>query len=116
MKAFFGEPVVRLFLRALVAGGVAFASKFLVFDPSGAHISYQSAALTSALVGGLLAFSEVFTPLNSIVGVLKPPIVAPAKPPAVTVAAVVSGEEVAKSIGKPGGAGGTVARRKPPAK
>lgn len=66
--AFFKEPVVRLFLRALVAAGVAFATKFLVVDPSGGHISYQSSALTAALVGGLLAFCETFTPLNQLVG------------------------------------------------
>lgn len=66
--AFFKEPVVRLFLRALVAAGVAFATKFLVVDPSGGHISYQSSALTAALVGGILAFCETFTPLNQLVG------------------------------------------------
>lgn len=66
--SFFDKPEVRLFLRALIAAGMAFATKFLVIDPSGGHISYQSSALNAALVGGLLAFAETFTPLNQLVG------------------------------------------------
>lgn len=88
MRSFFAEPVVRLFLRALLAAAAAFATKFLVIDASGGHVSYQSSALTAALVGALLAFAEVFTPLNNIVGVLKltsrqvNPPAAPIEPPA----------------------------------
>lgn len=86
MRAFFAEPVVRLFLRALLAAGVAFAMKFV--DVSG-HITYSSAALHAAIVGAGLAFAEVFTPLNSLVGLFKgdlanvvPAPPAPIEPPA----------------------------------
>lgn len=65
MRRFFQEPVVRLFLRALLAGAVAFAMKFV--DSSG-HVTYSAAALHAAIVGGGLAFAEVFTPLNKLVG------------------------------------------------
>ena len=56
------------FFRALLAAGLAFASKYV--DKSG-QISYSAASLRAALVGGGLAFSEVFTPLNGLAGVFK---------------------------------------------
>lgn len=71
MKAFFAEPVVRLFLRASLVAGVTFGSKFVVFGPTGVHVTYTSAIVAAALSSAVLAFSEVFTPLNNIVGVFK---------------------------------------------
>jgi hypothetical protein len=68
MQRFFAEPVVRLFLRALLAAGIAFATKYV--DKSG-NIANNQAALSAALVGAGLAFAEVFTPLNQLVGVFK---------------------------------------------
>lgn len=69
--ALFEQPEVRLFLRALVAAGIAFAAKFAVVQPAGGHVAYGSQALTAALVGGGLAFAETFTPLNNLVGLFK---------------------------------------------
>jgi hypothetical protein len=84
VKAFFGEPVVRLFLRALLVACVTFATKFFVFDPTGNHVTYQMAALGAAATSAALAFAETFTPLNGLVGILKiafPPVkAAPAEP------------------------------------
>jgi hypothetical protein len=68
MKKFFAEPIVRLFLRALLVGVVAFASKWV--DPSG-HVSYSAAALRGSLTFGVLQFAEIFTPLNNLVGIFK---------------------------------------------
>jgi hypothetical protein len=68
VSKFFSEPTVRLFLRALLVAGVTFATKFV--DTSG-HVTYSAAAVHAALVGAGLAFAEVFTPLNSLVGVFK---------------------------------------------
>lgn len=67
-KALFHNPEVRLALRALLAGGVAFAAKYAVIDPSGGHISFTGASLTAALLAGGIAFAEMFTPLNQLVG------------------------------------------------
>ena len=57
------NPTVRLALRALLAGLTA------------AGASYQSSGTTIAwhgiLVAGALAFAEVFTPLNALVGAFK---------------------------------------------
>lgn len=77
MQKFFSEPEVRLFLRALLVAAVTFASKFVVIDPSGIHVSYQAAFLGAALSGAVLAFAEIFTPLNNLVGVFK--LAAPSK-------------------------------------
>jgi hypothetical protein len=65
----FADPVVRLALRALLAGGVAFSTKFFVF--TNGHVNTQSAALASACVAGGLALAETFTPLNNLVGLFK---------------------------------------------
>lgn len=60
----FKNPTVRLALRALVAG---VAAALVIVQHSG----YSKAAWQGAIVAGVLAFAEVFTPLNSIVGVFK---------------------------------------------
>ena len=65
MKDLLANPWVRLAGRALVAGIAA----GLVFYRSQAG---GSAAWHGAVVAGVLAFCEVFTPLNSLVGVFKP--------------------------------------------
>jgi hypothetical protein len=84
MQRFFAEPVVRLFLRALLVAGVAFSSKFFLIDPTGQHITYQTAALGAAAISAALAFAETFTPLNGLVGLFKQldsaAIAAPAAP------------------------------------
>lgn len=79
MSKFFAEPTVRLFLRALLVAAVTFATKFV--DSSG-HVTYSAAALHAALVGAGLAFAEIFTPLNSLVGVFRGGTAEPAAQPA----------------------------------
>lgn len=69
---FFAEPTVRLFLRALLVAGVVFSSKFFLLNPSGQHVTYTTAGLGAAIAGAVLAFGEVFTPLNALVGHAKP--------------------------------------------
>lgn len=73
---FFAEPVVRLFLRALLVGLATFLTKFV---DSGGHLTTSAAGLHACLVGAGLAFAEVFTPLNSIVGIWKGASAVPAK-------------------------------------
>jgi hypothetical protein len=68
MSRFFAQPEVRLFLRAILAGAVAFAMKFV--DSAG-HVNYSSAGLHAAIVAGALSFGEIFTPLNSLVGLFQ---------------------------------------------
>jgi len=68
IKQFFAEPTVRLFLRALLVAGLTFAAKFV--DTSG-HVTYSAATVHAALTGSGLAFAEIFTPLNNIVGIFK---------------------------------------------
>lgn len=70
MRRFFQDPVVRLFLRALLAGGIAFSAKYLP-AATGGHVSDTAASLRACLVAGGLAFAEVFTPLNSLVGLFR---------------------------------------------
>lgn len=61
IKQFFSNPWVRLAGRALVAGGTA------------AYMQYRTnnVPVTVAVATGVLAFAEVFTPLNAVVGVFK---------------------------------------------
>lgn len=63
MKKFFADPVVRLAGRALVAGGI---TALTLYHSAGGKIAWHALA-----VAGGLAFCEVFTPLNSLVGVFK---------------------------------------------
>ena len=74
MRKLFANPTVRLALRALLAGGVAAATSY---KSSGGTIAWHG-----LVVAGVLAFCEVFTPLNSLVGVLKTGAVHPAVPAA----------------------------------
>ena len=79
MSRIFNDPVVRLALRAILAGAVAFASKYV--DKTGHH-NDSTAGLHAAIVAGGLAFTEIFTPLNGLVGVFKPAVAAaPVNPP-----------------------------------
>jgi hypothetical protein len=64
MNKFFSHPYVRLAGRALVAGLVS-ALVQLHTESDG------SLAWHAAVVAGALAFVEVFTPLNSLVGFFK---------------------------------------------
>lgn len=61
MLKLFRNPTVRLALRALVAGVTVVATAY-----------FHTGSVTRAvIVGGVLAFAEIFTPLNSLVGVFK---------------------------------------------
>lgn len=61
----FKNPTVRLAGRALVAG---IAAALVIVQ----HSDYSKAAYQAAIVAGALSFCEVFTPLNSLVGLWKP--------------------------------------------
>lgn len=65
MNKLFANPTVRLALRAILAGGVAAAASY---KSAGGAIVWHALA-----VAFVLAFAEVFTPLNAIVGVFKTP-------------------------------------------
>lgn len=69
MKKLFANPTVRLAGRALIAGAMAAA---VSYKSSGGAIAWHALA-----VAFVLAFAEIFTPLNSLVGVFKGPSVAP---------------------------------------
>ncbi len=70
----FSNPEVRLFLRALLVGVSTFVVSLNV--DTGGHVHYSQAGLYGCIVSGFLAFAEVFTPLNSLVGVFKGPAAA----------------------------------------
>lgn len=76
MTKLLANPTVRLALRAAVAGAIAAAT---LYHSSGGTIAWKALA-----VAGGLAFAEVFTPLNSIVGVFKVAAEKPAPTPLVT--------------------------------
>lgn len=63
MRELLDDPKARLAARAAVAAGVA---AYAVWQ-TGNH-GYQA-----LIVAGALAFCEVFTPLNSLVGLFKKP-------------------------------------------
>ena len=63
MKSIFANATVRLAARAIVAGAIAAISSY---QASGGTIAWHALA-----VAGGLAFCEVFTPLNALVGVFK---------------------------------------------
>lgn len=65
MTKLLSNPWVRLAGRALVAG---LASGFVFYRSQAGG----SAAWHGAVVAGVLAFCEVFTPLNQLVGVFRP--------------------------------------------
>jgi len=78
MKKFtvlFANPTVRLALRAIVAALIVVATQ--IHNSNGGQIAWQALA-----VGAGLAFVEVFTPLNALVGLFKQASVPPAVPPA----------------------------------
>lgn len=64
MKKLFANPTVRLAGRAIVAALIVAITQ--IHNSNGGQIAWQSIA-----VGAGLAFVEVFTPLNAIVGVFK---------------------------------------------
>lgn len=64
MKKWFANPTVRLALRAVVAAAIVAATQ--IHNSNGGQIAWQALA-----VGCGLAFCEVFTPLNSLVGIFK---------------------------------------------
>lgn len=68
LKKLFADHTVRLALRALLVAAVAFATKFV---DAGGHIDYSAAGLRAAVIAGALAFCEIFTPLNGLVGLWK---------------------------------------------
>ena len=70
MRKQFADPVVRMALRALVAAAIVVVTQ--VHNSNGGQIAWQAAA-----VGAGLAFCEVFTPLNSLIGVFKAAAPAP---------------------------------------
>lgn len=63
MTRLLANPYVRLGLRAAVAGAIAAVS---VYQASGGTVAWHALAGAAAL-----AFCEVFTPLNALVGVFK---------------------------------------------
>jgi hypothetical protein len=63
MNKLFANPTVRLAARALVAAAIVALTQI---HASGGTIAWRSLA-----VGAALAFVEVFTPLNALVGVFK---------------------------------------------
>lgn len=63
MKKYLSNPTVRLALRALVAAVTVVASAYL----------HTGSVTRAVIVGAVLAFAEIFTPLNSIVGLFKTP-------------------------------------------
>lgn len=66
MTDLFANPTVRLIGRAILAGVLAFAAQVQASDNT------SGAVLRSAIVAGVLAIVEFFTPLNALVGFGKP--------------------------------------------
>ena len=64
----FSDARVRLLLRAILAGVIVAAGSLQVADEP-----FSKAALYAAGVTGFWAIVETFTPLNALVGWLKPP-------------------------------------------
>jgi hypothetical protein len=62
MTKLFSNPTVRLAARAVLAGLLSFGAQMQASSGIG------SSVLRSAAVAGILAFAEVFTPLNQTVG------------------------------------------------
>lgn len=65
MSKVFQNAYVRLAGRAVLAGGAAALTQL--------HSGSGTLAWKAAAVAGALAFAEVFTPLNSLIGVFKKP-------------------------------------------
>jgi len=64
MTKLFANPTVRLAGRALVAALIVVGTQ--IHNSNGGQIAWQAVA-----VGAGLAFCEVFTPLNAVVGIFK---------------------------------------------
>lgn len=67
MSKLFANPTVRLAARALVAAGIFALTQ--IHNSNGQQIVWQS-----VVIGAGLAFAEVFTPLNAVVGIFKKPV------------------------------------------
>lgn len=63
MKNLLKNPTIRLAGRALVAGGIAAVT---LYQQNGGSIAWKALAVAAGL-----AFCEVFTPLNALVGPFK---------------------------------------------
>ena len=74
MKNLFADPVVRLAGRAVVAGLLAGAASYQHFG--GSTVAWHAVAAAA-----VMAFLEVFTPLNALVGVAKSALAEPPAPP-----------------------------------
>ena len=59
------SPTVRLIVRAILAGVVAFATQLQQ------STNWDRSLISGAIVGAVLAAAEVLTPLNATVGVAK---------------------------------------------
>ena len=57
-KSLIHKPAVRLALRALLAGLTVFLTQYV----------HQGIDVNAAIVAAVLAFAEIFTPLNPLVG------------------------------------------------
>lgn len=66
MPASLKDPTVRLFLRALATSALVAVSLLPTDAFNGGQVAWHSLA-----VGAALAFCEVFTPLNGLVGLFK---------------------------------------------
>jgi len=64
MNKFFSNPWVRMAARALIAGLIAGLTQIGVNDDG-------TIAWRSAVVAGGLAFAEIFTPINAILGAFR---------------------------------------------
>lgn len=66
MKQLFANPTIRLAGRALVAGLISALISLQHSSTGNGTVAWHA-----AIVAGGLAFAEVFTPLNALVGVFK---------------------------------------------
>ena len=81
IRRLFADPTFRLAGRAVIAALIVVVTQ--IHNSNGGEIAWQAVA-----VGAGLAFVEVFTPFNSLVGVFRtiaparpvPPVVPPVKP------------------------------------
>lgn len=60
------SPILRLILRAILAGVTTFATQLQQ------STNWDRSLISGAIVGAVLAAAEVLTPLNASVGVAKP--------------------------------------------
>lgn len=70
------SPTIRLVLRALIAGVLAFASSIQAAGTDSLNSGdWINAAIAAVLAAGLLGGAEFATPLNPTVGLGKPAVV-----------------------------------------